>query len=117
MHHHYQPTAHFARKLSHLKKVDTDGYRRIQKTISRLLLHPEDADGRMVGLYDGRLKKYVGRGDFRIIYYWCRLCHRENQRQHCLIPDNSVIFFDIYHKKDKKRIKKNSTQKGDYATF
>lgn len=109
MNHHYQPTAHFTKKLHHLKKTDPQGYGRVKKTIDKLLLEPEGADGRMVGIYHGRLKKYVGRRDYRIIYYWCELCHKENKKQHCdVIPDNSVIFFDIYHKKDKKKIKKNS---------
>lgn len=104
----YQPTHHFTKKLRHLKRSDPQGYIRIQKTISRLLHDPSDADGKMVGLYHGRLKKYVGRRDYRIIYYWCELCSKEKKRQNCdTIPDNSVIFFDIYHKKDKKKIKKH----------
>lgn len=109
---HYQPTEHFAKKLSHLEKTDPGGYRRILRTIDRLLLEPGDADGKMVGLYHGRLKKYVGRRDYRIIYYWCELCAKENRKQqeNChVIPDNSVIFFDIYHKKDTKKFKRNST--------
>ncbi len=106
--HHYQPTDHFSKKLLHLKKSDPRGYSRIRKTIDRLLVEPNGADGRMVGLYHGKLKKYVGRRDYRLIYYWCDLCHKENKKQHCgTIPDNSVIFFDIYHKKDKKKMKKN----------
>lgn len=109
MDHHYQPTRHFSKKLLHIQKADPLGYRRIRKTIDRLLLEPADADGRMVGLYHGRLKKYVGKRDYRIIYYWCSLCHKENNRTHCgIIPDHSVIFFDIYHKKDKKKIKKHT---------
>lgn len=108
--HHYQPTEHFRKKLLHLRKVDPKGYERIRKTIKRLLTEPSDADGKMIGIYHGRLKKYVGRRDYRIIYYWCEICRKENRKSsNCdTIPDNSVIFFDIYHKKDKKRIKKNS---------
>lgn len=31
---------------------------------------------------------------------------KENKRLHCgPIPNNSVIFFDLYHKKDKKKLK------------
>ncbi|MEE4239939.1 MAG: hypothetical protein V2I36_00625 [Desulfopila sp.] len=109
MDHHYQPTSHFSKKLLHIKKADPLGYKRIRKTIDRLLLEPADADGRMVGLYHGRLKKYVGKRDYRIIYYWCNLCRKENDGKHCgIIPDNSVIFFDVYHKKDKKKIKKHT---------
>lgn len=112
MNHHYQPTNHFAKKLLNLKKADPHGYKRIRKTIDRLLAEPADADGKMIGLYHGRLKKYVGRRDYRIIYYWCSLCHKENRKQSCdTIPNDSVIFFDIYHKKDKKKMKKNSFQR------
>ncbi len=109
--HHYQPTEHFTKKLSHLKKVDPRGYTRVRKTIDRLLQEPGDADGKMIGIYHGRLKKYVGRRDYRIIYYWCVLCVKENKKRqdNCdTIPDNSVIFFDIYHKKDTKKFKKNN---------
>ena len=110
--HNYQPTDHFSKKLSHLKKADPSGYGRIRKTINRLLVEPADADGKMIGIYHGRLKKYVGRRDYRIIYYWCVLCLKENKKrqENCdTIPNNSVIFFDIYHKKDMKKFKKNSS--------
>ena len=72
---------------------------------------PEEADGKMHGLYQGRFKKYVGRRDYRLIYYWCALCRKENRRQdqqcsNCdTIPDNSVIFFDLYHKNESKKIR------------
>jgi len=112
MNHHYQPTNHFSKKLLHLKKADPKGYIRIQRTIERLLVEPSDADGKMVGLYHGRLKKYVGRRDYRIIYYWCDLCLKINRQQICdTIPNNSVIFFDIYHKKDKKKMKRKLTNR------
>lgn len=110
--HHYQPTEHFSKKLFHLRKADPYGYRRIQRTIDRLLVEPGEADGKMIGIYHGRLKKYVGKRDYRIIYYWCVLCHKENKKrqENCdIIPDNSVIFFDIYHKKDMKKFKRNNS--------
>ncbi len=119
--HTYQPTQLFRKKLSQLKASDPVGYKRINKTIERLLIKPEDADGKMHGLYNGRLKKYVGRRDYRLIYYWCNLCRKENTKREknchdCLtdcgncqvIPDNSVIFFDLYHKKDMKKFKRNT---------
>jgi len=65
----------------------------------------------MRGIYHGRYKKYVGRRDYRLIYYWCELCRKENRRlekqcEDChAIPDYSVIFFDLYHKKDAKKFK------------
>ena len=67
----YQPTEHFSRKLGKVKQADPPGYKRIQQVIERLLVEPDDADGKMKGLYQGRFKKYVGRRDYRIIYYHC----------------------------------------------
>jgi hypothetical protein len=97
-----------------VKSTDPFGYQRIQKVIDRLLIEPKQADGKMTGLTNGRFKKYVGRRDYRIIYYWCQLCRKENRRlnKNCddcpRIPNNSVIFFDLYHKKDQKKIKRAS---------
>ena len=108
----YNPTELFVKKLDQVKDIDPPGYDRIKKVIKRLLLEPDDADGKMHGIYRGRLKKYVGRSGYRIIYYWCELCRKENRRlekecEDCeKIPDNSVIFFDLYHKKDMKKFKK-----------
>lgn len=107
----YKPTDQFNKKLDRIKTTDPLGYGRIQKVIGRLLVEPANADGKMHGIYNGRYKKYVGRRDYRIIYHWCELCRKENRRieRHCKncqsIPDNSVIFFDLYHKKDKKKFK------------
>jgi hypothetical protein len=112
--HVYKPLDCFERKLDQIRASDPRGFERIQKVIQRLLKDPDDADGRMHGVYQGRYKKYVGRREYRIIYYWCRLCRKENRRlekscRDCdAIPDNSVIFFDIYHKKDKKKFKRLS---------
>lgn len=108
----FKPTELFSRKLEQVKGSDPPGYDRIMKVIDRLLDEPGDADGKMHGVYRGRFKKYVGRRDYRIIYYWCRECRKENQRQEKVcencqtIPDNSVIFFDLYHKNDMKKFKK-----------
>ena len=110
-HYLYRPMPHFERKLDNVHQTDPQGYSRIQKTIDRLLVDPGNADGKMRGLYNGRFKKYVGRRDYRLIYHWCRLCRKENARleQKCdgcdTIPDNSVIFFDLYHKSDKKKLR------------
>jgi len=107
----YRPMPHFSRKLDDVHQSDPPGYVRIKKSIERLLVDPSNADGKMRGLYNGRYKKYVGRRDYRLIYYWCRLCRKENARleQKCdgcdTLPDNSVIFFDLYHKSDKKKLK------------
>lgn len=109
----YQPTELFIKKLAQVETTDPSGYQRVKKTIDRLLLKPSTADGKMRGVYGGRLKKYVGRREYRIIYHWCELCRKENRRieKECddceQIPDNSVVFLDLYHKKDIKKFKKN----------
>ena len=106
----YRPSEAFAEKLDDIRKTDPKGYTRIQQVIDRLLVNPGDADGKMHGPYHGKLKKYVGLKDYRLIYYWCELCRKENRRlesacEHCeSLPDQSVIFFDLYHKKDSKRV-------------
>ena len=110
----YQPTEQFSRKLEKVKQIDPPGYKRIHQVVERLLSDPQDADGKMNGLYQGRYKKYVGRRDYRLIYYWCKICRKENRRieKKCAdcptIPDNSVIFFDLYHKSEMKKFKKNN---------
>jgi hypothetical protein len=110
----YRPTEHFSRKLEKVKLSDPPGYKRIRQVVERLIAEPDDADGKMHGLYQGRFKKYVGKRDYRVIYYWCKLCRKENLRleKQCddcqTIPDNSVIFFDLYHKNEMKKFKKNS---------
>ena len=107
----YRPTERFSRRLKEVERQDPQGYQRIRDIIDRLLRHPEEADGKMHGLYQGRFKKYVGRRDYRIIYYWCALCRKENKKQerqcdNCeTIPDNSVIFFDLYHKNESKKFR------------
>ena len=107
----YRATEHFSRKLEKVKHSDPKGYKRILQVVERLISEPDDADGKMHGRYQGRFKKYVGKRDYRIIYYWCKLCRKENRRleKECVdcqvIPDNSVIFFDLYHKNKAKRFK------------
>ena len=59
----------------------------------------------MHGVYHGRLKKYVGRTEYRLIYNWCRECRKAKKLNlHCglcrEVSDNSVIFFDVYHKNE-----------------
>ena len=108
----YHPTELFSRKLAVVRESDPPGYARIIKVIERLLADPDNADGKMHGHYQGRFKKYVGRRDYRLIYYWCSRCRKENRRQdkscgNCEeIPDQSVMFFDLYHKSDMKKFNK-----------
>jgi len=110
-----QPTEHFDKKLKSIRFHNVAAFKRIMTVRDRLLIHPDDADGKMHGLYNGRFKKYVGRTGYRIIYYWCELCRKENRKrddacEHCeQIPDRSVIFFDVYHKKDSKKYKRETS--------
>jgi hypothetical protein len=102
----YFPTPLFAAKLEKIKKHDPPGHARIMRVIERLLFNLDDADGRMHGAHHGRLKKYVGRRDYRLIYHWCELCRKANRKveERCgfceRVPDRSVIFFDVYHKNE-----------------
>lgn len=106
----YHPTPHFSSRLEKIEKHDPPGHDRILDVIDRLLQHPDDADGWMHGEHHGRLKKYVGRSDYRLIYHWCEACRKEGRKlaQICgfceQVPDNSVIFFDVYHKNEANRI-------------
>jgi len=110
----YMPTAGFRKKLDKLKDHNRPGYERVVGVINRLLQNPGDADGKMTGNYNGRLKKYVGRSEYRLIYHWCELCRKENKRlenkcDNCdAIPDRSVIFFDLYHKSEAARYKRSN---------
>jgi hypothetical protein len=102
----YHPTKEFKHKLERIEKQDPPGHHRILQVIDRLLTAPEDADGWMRGVHRGRLKKYVGRRDYRLIYHWCERCRKETKRLeiHCGrcgdVSDHSVIFFDVYHKNE-----------------
>ena len=106
----YHPTEQFSGKLSRIKETHPEGYERIQKVIERLLKNPDDADGQMRGPHRGTFKKYVGRRDYRIIYYYCELCRKANRRlndacEHCeAISDRSVVFLDVFHKNESKKL-------------
>jgi hypothetical protein len=108
----YFPTPTFSTKMEKIEKHDPPGHSRILGVIDRLLQNPADADGWMHGTHHGRLKKYVGRSDYRLIYhwYWCELCRKEGERleEQCgfchEVENNSVIFFDVYHKNEASRI-------------
>ena len=106
----YYPTPGFSAKLEKIEKYDKKGHARILDVIARLLENPADADGWMHGgAQHGRLKKYVGRRDYRLIYHWCEICRKEGKKlaEQCgfcsQVEDNSVIFFDIYHKNEAGR--------------
>ncbi len=49
----YFPTALFAAKLEKIKKHDPPGHARIIRVIERLLLNPDDAEGRMYASITG----------------------------------------------------------------
>lgn len=101
----YQPTEHFTIRLEKIRHHDPGGHERILQVIDRLLERPADADGWMHGVHQGRLKKYVGRRDYRLIYHWCEQCRKQAEKlEHCgrcgKVDDHSVIFFDVYHKNE-----------------
>jgi hypothetical protein len=106
----YQPTERFSARLNKIKEVDPAGYKRIRNVVDRLLANPEDTDGQMHGAHRGKLKKYVGRQGYRLIYYYCELCRKANQWledvcERCeTMPDRSVIFFDVFHKNEKEKL-------------
>ena len=106
----YFPTPGFASKMEKIEKHDPPGHNRILGVIDRLLYNPAEADGWMHGAHHGRLKKYVGRRDYRLIYHWCQQCRKEgkhlaNQCGFCgEVSDHSVIFFDVYHKNAANRL-------------
>ncbi|MDH3348110.1 MAG: toxin [Desulfobulbaceae bacterium] len=107
-------TDHFQTRLKRIKRRDPSGYLRIRQVINRVLENPAEADGKMIGLHHGRLKKYVGRGEYRLIYYYCEKCIKANERLsedcgYCTrVDDNSVIFFDVYHKNESHKLKHGS---------
>lgn len=101
----YYPTKQFATKLEKIGRYDPPGHERIWQVIDRLLENPGDADGWMHGVHEGRLKKYVGRRDYRLIYRWCEHCRKEARKlEHCgacgEVTDRSVVFYDVYHKNE-----------------
>lgn len=102
----YHATERFATRLERIRHHDPPGHGRILRVIDRLLTAPEDADGWMRGVHHRRLKKYVGRRDYRLIYHWCEQCRKEVKQleSHCgqcgAVSDHSVIFFDVYHKNE-----------------
>jgi hypothetical protein len=106
----YFPTPTFRTKLEKIEKHDRPGHARILGVIGRLLVNPTDADGWMHGEHHGRLKKYVGKNDYRLIYHWCELCRKEGKKleEQCgfchEVTDNTVIFFDVYHKNEANRV-------------
>ena len=107
----YYPTHNFIVRLKKIKRRDPQGHDRIHEVIERLLENPDDADGRMHGIHHGRFKKYVGRREYRLIYYYCELCRKQNRHLeekcgHCeIVQDNSVIFFEVYHKNEMKKLR------------
>ena len=108
----YQATETFSTKLDKIRQRDPEGHSHIISVIGRLLVSPADSDGTMHGVYQGRLKKYVGRSEYRLIYNWCRECRKARKlREHCgsckEVSDNSVIFFDVYHKNEQDAYLRN----------
>jgi len=106
----FQPSGHFSKRLENIRRNDPSGYVHIVKVVERLLSEPEDTDGMLSGPHRGKLKKYVGRSGYRIVYNWCAACKKSAVKMHencesCgTIPDNSVVFLDIFHKSEAHRL-------------
>jgi hypothetical protein len=106
----FQATELFEARLSRIRGNNPGGYERIKKVIDRILVNPDIADGQMHGAHRGKFKKYVGRREYRLIYYYCELCRKANRRlekgcKNCeAMPDRSVIFFDVFHKNEKDKL-------------
>ena len=106
----YHPTEHFSARLKKIRTHDPSGHKRIMDVVNRLLRNPSDADGQMHGDHRGKFKKYVGRGEYRIIYLFCDLCRKAQRHlpkdcDSCSpVPDNSVVFFDVFHKNENKKL-------------
>jgi len=106
----FQATEHFESRLNRIKGDNPNGYERIRKVIEKILVNPDMADGQMHGPHRGKFKKYVGRREYRLIYYYCELCRKFNRRlsDRCdtceSIPDRSVVFFDVFHKNEKDKL-------------
>ena len=114
----YQPTETFKARLDKIAQRDPEGHSRILQVIDRLLLAPEFSDGTMHGVYQGRLKKYVGRTEYRLIYNWCKECRKAKKlMQHCgncqEVSDHSVIFFDVYHKNEQDTHLRHVSRRGE----
>ncbi len=106
----YEPTKHFLQRLERIKSQDREGHRRIMQVVDRLLRNPADSDGTMHGPHSGKFKKYVGKKEFRILYYYCDLCRKANRRlmEECRdcrhLESHSVVFFDVFHKNEKEKL-------------
>ena len=109
---HFAPQRHFIKRLEKVRRADPTGYEHILKVVERLLSEPDDSDGMLTGPHRGKLKKYVGRSGYRLVYNWCVHCHKqqERMRQECAgcgsqeIPENSVVFLDLFHKSEAARL-------------
>lgn len=106
----YQATEHFEARMNKIRGNDPGGYDRVSKVIDRILQNPDIADGQMHGAHRGKFKKYVGRREYRLIYYYCEACRKYNRRLELVcddcetMPDQSVIFFDVFHKNEKEKL-------------
>jgi hypothetical protein len=106
----YLPTDRFGRALEKIRRSDPPGHERIREVMARILANPDDSDGVMTGPHHGKLKKYVGRSEYRIIYNWCASCRRANRHlsEACpfcpTAPDHSVVFHDLFRKQDHGRL-------------
>jgi hypothetical protein len=102
----FHASEHFLKNLQGFRKSDPEGHAHIQKVIERLLRSPEDNDGMLTGPHRGKMKKYVGRSGYRLIFKWCRSCQKlgaglgEDCPSCGTLPPDSVVFLDVFHKSE-----------------
>lgn len=107
---HFYSADYFKKSLSRIQKADPDGARRIVAVMERLLENPAETDGMLTGPRRGLMKKYVGKSGYRLIYKWCQSCKKlaGEIRRDCpdcgQLGNESVVFFDVFHKADAARL-------------
>lgn len=100
----YHAAQIFSDKLEMIRLNDPQGHEQIRELIESLLTDPSESGNSMHCVYQGRLKKYLGSRDYRIIYHSCNNCRKAKRlRAHCgscgAVNDLSLVFEDVFHKK------------------
>lgn len=97
----YDESLLFAEKLSKIKRKDSVTFKRVKKTIEKLLINPAGYDRALQGFHRCKFEKYVGRELARIVYTWCENCRKYdcakvNECDDCeKKADNTLRLFDV----------------------
>lgn len=95
-------TSHFDRNEKKLTKKNAELKRRIEEAIGEICNAPEKSK-LLKGEFEG--KRSYSFGNYRIVFAICGECRRRgfvrlNRCRDCgEKPDNSIVFFDIEHRK------------------